>query len=159
MPLTEGHAQLLLASTFNWFHNRIFPNVHFRECEMDLAVVTRARRLWEIEIKLTASDWRADEHKRKWAGTSRRYISRFFYAVPAELAENIPAFVPSTTGIIVLGDWYAPTVRPAKLMQAEKITDDQMWRLYESTYNRFWRQRFHRYTDAKNRLARENLGI
>lgn len=127
-----------------------FPNVHFCGCEMDMAIVTRARLLWEVEVKLTASDWRADEHKAKWKRPAQRArVSRMYYAVLPEMAQAIPPFVPAETGILVFDRTHMHELRPARLTRAPKVTDAQLLHLFESTYWRFWRERSHRHREAQ----------
>lgn len=130
-----------------------FPNVHFCACEMDLAIVTKpARLLWEVEVKLSLSDWRADEQKRKWQSPERARIARFWYAVPRELLERVPAFVTPETGLLALDGHRVQEVRPARISRrSPRVTDGQLMTLLESTHYRFWRERLHRHRDARIR--------
>lgn len=117
---------------------------------MDYALVTKpARYLWEIEIKMTAADWRADEHKRKWLSKSRHLVSRFFYAVPPELLDNIPTFVGPEIGLLAIHPGHISAARPARVSKAAPaLTDKQLMTLLESTHFRFWRERNHRHVAA-----------
>lgn len=152
-PFTEGRAVCALARYFDWSRNMMFPNVHFCGGEMDLAVVTRSRYLWEVEIKRTLADWRADEHKDKWSKPVRRYVSRFYYAVPPKLQGQVPAFVPPEAGLLVIDGWHVREVRTARRRVSPKLTHEHMHTLLASTYNRFWRQKLHRLNDANRARA------
>ena len=145
--LTESIAINALAIRFNPWQNWIFHNVHFCGGEMDFAFVTKSMYLAEIEIKLTRADWMNDMKKRKWFGIDRRKISRFYYAVPEKLAENIPEFVPPEAGIISIrfgeynGLFYTREERKAK-RQGEKISEEELVKLKESLYYKHWKGRF-----------------
>lgn len=157
MTMTEGQAVMALKF---WVGERhwCFPNVMFGGCEMDLAVVTRpAALLWEMEIKLTAADWKADQTKAKWDRPERQRVARMFYAVPTKLLEKQPSFVPVSTGILEL---YWSGTRPmarehrtARPVPAPKITEGQLRTLLESTHYRFWREREHRHRAYQKYLA------
>lgn len=121
-----------------------FPNVYFAGGEMDLAIVTKGGRyLWEIEVKLSLSDWRADVTKRKWSSPDRVLVSRFYYAVTKDMLGGIPDFVPPSVGLIVYDIW--PRVhRPAKRSKALPVSDAHMLQFFGSVYHRFWRERSRR---------------
>lgn len=144
VALTENRAVVILASHFNCWQNLCFPNVYLCGGEMDLAIVTRAGYLWECEIKLTRANWLADARKKKWLEPARRFVSRFFYAVPESLVTNVPEFVPETAGLLVFCGAGVREVRTAKRKTAPKLPDPLRQQLYSSTYYRFWQQRFHR---------------
>ena len=143
--MNESEAIFLLGRHFCWGSTQCFPNVHLCGGEMDLAVVSRAGYLWEVEVKLTLADWRADERKGKWLSPSRKYVSRFFYAVPSELVGAAPSFVPPETGLLEIGPSWVKEIRTAKRRKVSKLTDAQMSRLLDSTYHRYWQERIHRH--------------
>lgn len=154
-PANEAQAIIWLSK---WADAHLcFPNVHWGLSEIDLAVVTkRSRLLWEVEVKLTLADWRADEHKAKWARLNmRRTVARMYYAVPRDLLEHCPPFVPPETGLIALWDGRASEVRAAKSVRGTpRVTDAQLLHLMESTHWRFWRERRHRHWQARIRQER-----
>ena len=151
--LTEGAVSVLLGLYLDHRQNLLFPNVHFGGGEIDMAVVTKARYLWELEIKLTLADWERDAGKKKWSAASRQCVSRFYYVVPTALLETIPDFVPQTTGILEiqsidengLAHIYIRERRSAHRLLAAKLDRDQIAALMGSTYHRFWSQRVQRY--------------
>ena len=144
--LKEDEAVSCLASFFEWYRNQCFPNVYFGGGEMDLCVVTQARYLWEVEVKLSLSDWRADEKKSKWKDKDRQYVSRFYYAVPSNLLDKIPEFVSEETGILEIywhDYWgYRITIhRQSTHKRGTKITERQKARLLSKIYYRYWSTR------------------
>lgn len=146
LPLTEAIAVTALASHFEWFRNMCFPNVYFAGGEMDLCIVTLANYVWEVEVKLSLSDWRADEQKGKWWDKDRQYVSRFYYAVPTKLLENIPEFVGKEVGLIELykygsGGYGAKIIRPSTIKRGLKITERQRANLFSKVYWRYWQKR------------------
>jgi len=141
--LTEGWAVLMLAQHFNYRQNFCFPFVHLFGGEMDLAVISRAGYLWEIEVKLSRRDWLVDIKKRKWAHPGRRYVSRFFYAVPPEMVGNPPDFVAETTGLLELRDTNVKQIRTARRCKAPALGRGHMRGLFASTYYRYWDAQFH----------------
>lgn len=143
--LTERIFADVLASKFAYFRNRVFPNVFICGGEMDVAVVTPAGYLWEIEIKLTLSDWRNDANKSKWRHPGRKFVSKFYYAVPLKMIEKAPEFVPEDTGLLgiywheYLG-WSIKEHRPAK-GRGEKITAIMRQKLMLKAYYKLWHER------------------
>jgi hypothetical protein len=150
VKLSEYVAANTLALKFDWARNIVFPNVYMCGGEIDLAVITPAGYLWEFEIKLTLADWKADANKSKWSHPSRKYISRFYYAVPEGMAEKVPDFVPESTGLIELyynrrrGDWLTNEVRKATGKRGEKVPDISIKKIKEKAYFRYWGQRWHK---------------
>lgn len=141
-PLDARSMSKAVVGHFDPYRSLIVPNVMILGCEMDLAVLTKANYLTEVEIKISLSDWNADRHKAKWQNSNRsRYVDRFFYAVPTELAAKRPDWVPEEAGIIVVRDRHAFVAREAKKMGAEKLPNTYRQRMLGSMYHRFWNSR------------------
>lgn len=139
--MKEVDAQQMLARHFNWAAQIVIPNVYFGWYEMDVAVVTKAGYLVEVEIKMTTGDWNADRKKEKWLSQDRDYVSRFFYAVPTRLINKIPHWVPPQAGLIELcDDGWCRIHREAARTKAGKLGDKKIQKLLRSTYFRFWHQ-------------------
>jgi hypothetical protein len=125
--VTTWHAGRILealAHYFDWQRNFLMPEYEIGG-RADLVVITRARYVTEVEIKVTLADWRADAKKPKWSKKPpkvdhlpewqrpyelqshenllrrRAHVSRFFYAIPESLADKIPADLPEGVGIVV----------------------------------------------------------
>ena len=146
---SENYAVWVLARHFGGSGNMVFPNVHLCGGEMDLAVITKAGYLWEIEIKRSVADWRADERKSKWSASSRKYVTRFFYAVPPEIVDKQPSFVADDTGLLEIDQNHVRTVRDARRRKGPKLEPPQIQRLLMSTYYRFWNERNYRHFDRR----------
>jgi len=143
--LTEYYCQKALASHFDWRRNHIFPNVYFCGGEMDIAVVTPSNYLWEFEIKLSVSDWKADIKKSKWKDPDREWIKRFYYVVPSGMEHKCPEFVETGTGIITVevGKYYTvKVVRFAVDKRVDPIPDWMLVKLLRKQYWRFWHDKF-----------------
>jgi hypothetical protein len=107
----------------------------------DLLFVNRNGYATEVEIKVSVSDWRADQHKRKWR-LPRPHVRRFYYAVPETLAGRAPADLPKDAGILAVAETdflQVRQLRPAKLLPAVKFTHAQMEHMRAACYYRFWR--------------------
>ena len=76
--LTESLALTALGHFFDYSRNQVFPNVHLYDWESDLVVVTPAGYLWEVEVKTTLQDWKADSSKSKWKSLNWPKVNRFY---------------------------------------------------------------------------------
>lgn len=164
MKIHSGHILLALARRFDWFVTRMMTEFEVDGGRADVVFITKARQLTEIEIKISRADWNADSTKAKW-GRPRPHVSRFYYAVPAGLAQRIPEWVPESCGIIAvhLNEWGVPhstLVRSAKRKRALPISPERMNQLHEAAYYRFWRrevnllhERYGRATPAAMKVA------
>lgn len=143
MKLTARHIEFALAKHFDWRRNLLVPNVHWGfglNYEADLLVLTPARRLWEVEIKVTPEDLRNDARKKPWAHGCK-YTDRLYFAFPEAMAKYSD-LVPDDAGILtVSGDstLLAKMIRPAKLRpQALSLSDEQVQTLWRLAAIRIW---------------------
>lgn len=71
----------------------------------DILALTKERLLIEIEIKISLSDFRRDQGKRKWIAKRRGLESHapafFYFLVPRDLAEKIRHALPDGAGLLV----------------------------------------------------------
>lgn len=102
----------------DWFGSRqnlIVPNVSWGmfDYELDMLVITPSGYGIEVEIKVSASDLKADQKKRH--GHHNPKIKELYFAVPHSLLkyENL---VPAHAGILVVEELTYPdsNVRPVK---------------------------------------------
>lgn len=145
-------------------HQVVCPNVShgfFSDHEADLVVVNKNKYLYEIEIKVSLSDWKADFKKRKWGlmeqdinlfGEKGGYVShtsaikRFYYAAPRSLAVRFREIdVPSWAGVIGCQEddgGKTPMVeilRPAKTIKSFRIlTEKEILTLSRLASLRYW---------------------
>ena len=69
----------------------------------DVQIVTKDRRLVEIEVKITRADFSADAKKRVWMFRDRGIRPmpyQFYYAMPHDLAESVLADVRPDCGLL-----------------------------------------------------------
>ena len=156
---TEGMTERHIQRALYWRHRGgsqvMLPNYaprHWQEC--DLFVVTKAAYSIEYEAKVTFADFKADfrklwKHQRlEKAAKERRFVpARFFYAVPELLIR--PCDVPEYAGLVYL--WFPGNsrvfakervVREAPRLTKTKVPDDVIRHMQESSYYRFWSERF-----------------
>lgn len=131
--------------------------------EADLIVCSKKGFLTEVEIKISAADWKADSLKYKWQpnlrhqradGRSRGWdlIKEFWYVAPCELAIRYKEMgIPNDTGVMsigwgTLGRGHEPqiwfdTIRPAQALAGHRpLTPDQMMNLARLASMRVWTQ-------------------
>lgn len=117
--------------------NMVMPNIYLCGGEMDLAVLTRAGYLTEVEIKISVQDWKADAHKRKWDYPERKYVNRFYYClgpgIPLDAVE-----VPEQFGVLhVSPNGRLQIHRKAQLLSKEKNASIRK-QMMVVAYYRFW---------------------
>lgn len=140
----------------------------------DLIVLTRARYITEVEIKVSVADWKQDLKKPKWSqrplskdpfwdermrehlSNRRAHVARFFYAIPETLESKIPDGLPEGVGIIVVrqgGGKYGydrvDTLREAVRRKSKPMSEAEFNGMMTTCYYRYWRtyhdlQRFRR---------------
>lgn len=107
--------------------------------QADVLVVTKARYLIEVEVKLNMADFRRDRHKlkhRNFRDNLVHYPTRFFYfAVPKELANKVKFLCDQLypyAGVIGsngLGEYELEIYREAKPLWGSKLTFNQILRM------------------------------
>ena len=101
-----GQVESAVAVLINYRKNVIVPNVSwglglFHEC--DMLVLDGQNRFTEIEIKVSASDLKADFKKEH--GHKSKIISRLIYAMPIELCQKYQDLIPKHCGIIAVREY------------------------------------------------------
>ena len=93
--------ELSVARYFSWRINLIVPNVSWglwlHEC--DLLVVTKAGYCYEVEIKISLSDLKADAKKSH--GHKSKMIRKLYFAIPEYLTDAIE-HIPENAGILII---------------------------------------------------------
>lgn len=159
--MTDWHAGrilLALARHFDWWHNRMFTEYEVDGGRADLVFLSKAGYLTEVEIKISLRDWNADQTKRKF-NKPRPHVSRFFYAIPETLENQIPDWLPESAGILVVranpsvwgsgGYDQAHEIRAARRLPAQKLPESHVHQMHVSMYYRFWNQEIGRLTRAR----------
>ena len=127
-----------------WFGVRthlIVPNVFWGfglPYEADMVVVTRARYAWEVEIKVSRADLKADKRKRhQHSGTQ---FKRLYFAMPEDIYD--PGLVPDRAGVILARREYGVIgfrlERAPKERKVEPLTDSEYRKLLELCAMRVW---------------------
>ncbi len=91
--------------------NYVFPNIYYFAWESDLLIITRSGYVWEIEVKVSKSDYKADFNKRLpyfIEGNSYKHNilsnkkgnipNRFYFAAPAGIIDT--KTLPKYCGLI-----------------------------------------------------------
>ena len=68
--------------------------------EADIIVLTRAGYIYEVEIKTSLADLKADFKKKRFHNDSR--IKYMWYAIPKNLFEKAESLIPEWAGIFVI---------------------------------------------------------
>lgn len=103
MKIHAGHVESAVAFLINYRKFTIVPNVSWglglnHEC--DMLILDDQNRFTEVEIKVSASDLKADFKKAH--GHNSKIISRLIYAMPIELCEKYQDLIPKNCGIIAV---------------------------------------------------------
>lgn len=147
--LTSCDIELAVANHFNYRINLIVPNVSWGwglQHEADLIILRQSGYCDEVEIKVSASDIKADLRKRFNHWEDRR-ILRVWFAVPKELA-SCPD-IPDKAGILSVArirngtSYYdkVELVRPAVIRDKDtriKITPKERQKLADLAAMRIW---------------------
>lgn len=139
-------AAAIVGSVFPFLRYSCVPNVSygFLNHEADLLVMNGNRRLYEVEIKVSLSDLRADFKKHH--GHNDKRVSRLFYAVPEPLLLKAKELIPDEFGIIEVYAIERPhsfllrarRVREAKKMRDYKLNDAEVCNLLRLGNMRYW---------------------
>jgi hypothetical protein len=105
--------------------------------ECDLFVLNQAGFAYEVEIKVTRADVKADLKKRN--GHSSKKIRRLYFAIPAKLQGSVE-FIPERAGVLMVGPTGAVVkLREAKLNpDARQLTEKEKGKLGHLGTMRIW---------------------
>jgi hypothetical protein len=106
--LHSGYLEVAVAKLIGYRDNTIVPNVSWglgfnHEC--DMLILDKQGRFTEVEIKISASDLKADFSKKH--GHKSQIISRLVYAMPTALCEKHSDLIPKSAGIIAVDEKFA----------------------------------------------------
>lgn len=122
-----------ISRLFNIRQYIIVPNVSWGfhgGHEMDLFIISPSKYAYEVEIKISVSDFRADFKKNHTHES--KYIREFYYAMPDYIYEKIKLEIPEHAGIIVCdvfrGNVNSKIIRKPKINSvAKKLSEvDQL---------------------------------
>jgi hypothetical protein len=120
--------------------NLIVPNVWWglelnHEC--DLFVLNQAGFAYEVEIKTSRADIKADLKKRNWHSSTK--IRRLYFAIPGKLESSVN-LIPESAGVLIVGTTGGvKKLREAKLNKdARQLTDREKIKLGHLAAMRIW---------------------
>ena len=147
--------------------------------EADLLIVQPSGWVWEVEVKVSVSDFRREftagskikKHTaltkgefQRWAGSKLRQnmVRKFFYAMPSEVYEKVKSEVPEYAGVILVakepGDYgrLRPRIeRNAKVLPARRANDKDRTAILLSVYHRYWRLKPNAFADCETEALPE----
>lgn len=157
MTYTEEKMAAAVVRMFNPTRYNCIVNVSygFLNHEADLLVMNKNCRLYEVEIKTSLADLKADFKKSH--GHEDKKVERLYYAVPYSLLEKAQKSIPAQYGIISVKDngkgcaypcLLAERVRDAAKLRDYPLNDHQVIQLLRLGTMRFWTR--HRYEEERN---------
>lgn len=134
--------EIAVATQFNPRMNLIVPNVSWGlnfNYELDLIIVTQNQYAWEVEIKISLSDLRAEKRKHFLAHTSDK-IKRLYFAVPYYLEDKAMALIPKRAGLLSINEKLVASLvkAPEINTNARKLKEDEISKLGKLAAMRIW---------------------
>lgn len=137
---TSEEIEIALAEYFGIRTCLVVPNVSWglTNHECDIAVLTPASCLYEIEIKISKSDLIADKQKRH--GHHSNIIRELYFAMPLKLIDSIE-HVPLRAGILIVHENGRVELKrkPGLNKYARKLTDKERYQLARLGTMRIWK--------------------
>ena len=136
--------EIAVANYFGIRKNLIVPNVSWGfglKYEADLMILTDSGCLYEVELKVTKSDMKAE--KKKYRAHSCRYVKYLFYAFPEQYLETAVEIFPEDAGLLVAttlknGSIRINLKRKPKQREYEKLTIEKKFQLARLGAMRIW---------------------
>ena len=120
--------------------NIIIPNFrgfNFYIHDCDLFIVTPARWCYEVEIKTSLADLKADLKKKH--DHSDDIIKWLYFAIPEELYRDGFAYIPNHAGILVIGKSCRLKREPhLDALRCRKLTEEEYLHLGRIACHRLW---------------------
>lgn len=153
-----GHALVNFYGTSVWSPQKTLAarNTKALGHEADLLIVQPSNYCYEIEIKISVSDFKREfthkpaKHKKLENG---KYVRKFFFAMPKHIFEKVSDLIPHYAGVIL----FDPSTQRCTVtkqapvnMGCAKLTGIQRAKIMESVYYTYWNQQQAEY--------RKNLG-
>lgn len=131
-----------LARHLNTRMNLIVPNVFWGlglNYEADLVVVKSSGWAYEIEIKTSKQDLKADKKKKFYAHCSNKF-KYLYFAVPEDLVNVAVELIPERSGLFsVKSNGMVSLIRPPKINKnARKLTEKEIIKLGSLSNMRMW---------------------
>lgn len=131
--------ELSLAIYFHYERNLIIPNISWGagiDHECDLLVITPAGFSSEVEIKVTASDLKADKKKRHQHHSEK--LKFLYFAIPHYLLKHY-GHIPAHAGILVRKEnGVISEARKPALLGKYKFSEHDIWQMARACNLRLW---------------------
>lgn len=147
--ITCDEMEVALANHFDIRRNIIVPNVSwgfFDKHEADMLVIRNSGYAFEIEIKRSRADMKADFKKKHGHIDKKNRIVQLYYAFPKELLPKVEELVPLECGIITVEKYpnsaatgYVKIHREATRKKgAKKLTQKEQFKIARLGTLRIW---------------------
>lgn len=153
--MNARQVEIAVSHYFNPRVTLMVPNVSwgFGIHECDLLCVTKSGYLYEVEIKVSKSDLRADAKKAH--GHNSNKIKFLYFAVPENLLDDLSLF-PERSGILKIRKANNDMIPRCSLVRrpkvnplAKPITKDQAYQIARLGTLRFWGLRKNMFREVK----------
>ena len=153
--------EIAVARHFGAEMNLIVPNIFFHY-ELDLIIVNQRHYAWEVEIKTSISDLKAEKKKSPLAHISDK-IKRLYFAVPDNLTEKSMALIPERAGLLRVVNINGRLVvclekAPQTNKNARKLTEKEMIKLGKLAAMRIWNLKESLLKEKRKRESQEKRG-
>lgn len=153
MAHTEKSILKILNRDFLSQPKYLINNLYVFSWESDYLALTKSGYWYEIEVKISRSDFKADfkkdrKHKTLMRDNDRKCPNYFYYAVPENLisVDEIPEYA----GLIYIDDHgYSKTIKGAPLLHKDKLKLDLQDKFY---YN--WKEEKRKISQLEKELQR-----
>lgn len=139
MEYSENKIQRLLRSKYLSTSKYIIENIYFfkHNWESDMFILKTNGYVYEIEIKISISDFKADRKKDEKHNTLANgglRPNKFFYCLPKEIADKVE--IPKYAGLIVVTELGVFVKKEAPFLHKDKLEVDK--KIANKMYSR-WR--------------------
>jgi hypothetical protein len=136
---TCAEIEIVVARYFDPRRNTVVPNVWWGmglDHECDLFVMTKAGYAYEVEIKTSKADLKADQLKRH--GHKTKMIRKLYFAIPKKL-EGCIDLIPERAGVLVVSaGGFIEKVREAIDFPGNPLSPQQQLKLARLGCMRIW---------------------
>jgi hypothetical protein len=159
--VSTAEIEIALSEFFKCNKNIVIPNLSYgfgrgrKNCyEKDLVVIYPSGKVYEIEIKVSKADLKADTHKGHTHDAN--FISQLYFAIPQKLFDEkgVIALIPEKAGILVISKkWFTNVYgdnlnimyydvnmyRKAQInSKANVLSKEEQYKMMKLAYLRVW---------------------
>jgi len=149
--------RILATKHWNFLDQIIVPRCKFTGYEADILVLNKNDWLEEVEIKISAADFKREfkskklKHKKLVYGIKKykstvidnHLIHKFWFAMPSDLADSLINDIPDYAGLLsikIVGKKFIVEILKSApdLIHGRKLLDKERTKLMRLAYIRFW---------------------